>query len=571
MNNKSTSTEIIEVPSQIAEEVKLFVNLLLTGEIDSLRDLLEKAGFSLTYNLETLWYQVIDAIANPMTQAIFRKRSQLVNFDGHLATIAMTSGQLLHLSRGKIPDLEAAFYQVIGTRVEVKLVLSNNEDFLPREQPVIAVENKQNNQLTTDQETALEKLKNFTYSNDKFFRLTGYAGTGKTFLITHYIQWLLAEGLNFVAACPTNKAAKGLTNLAEAEGLDLEVKTVAQLLGQQPELDEETGKELFISQGDLDWSGYGVIIIDEFSMVNQDNFRDIVHEVNNSLLSKVLFVGDAAQLPPVGEKEPIVSSSELIQQSATLTKVVRYDGELAKVAESIRSNKKYSRSLYPFATTRDQTILCLSQSQWFARAISLFTTEEFQKNPDYIRFLAWRNKTVDSLNNFVRSQLWGLDAPDYLPGDRLIARRPLFRIKPGQKGKNKWRIVINNSEEATVIKAGELCEQIFRGQIYQYWKLEVQPDEGKSQTLSILHPDSKEIHREQIKYFASKKQWQDYYDLSRMFDDVGYAYALTTHKAQGSTIDYVFLDIADMKGCRDRQKLQYTALTRAKTQVLIYS
>ena len=46
-------------------------------------------------------------------------------------------------------------------------------------------------------------------------------------------------------------------------------------------------------------------------------------------------------------------------------------------------------------------------------------------------------------------------------------------------------------------------------------------------------------------------------------------YALTTHKAQGSTIDYVFLDLADMRGCSARAQLQYTALTRARTQVLI--
>ena len=54
-----------------------------------------------------------------------------------------------------------------------------------------------------------------------------------------------------------------------------------------------------------------------------------------------------------------------------------------------------------------------------------------------------------------------------------------------------------------------------------------------------------------------------------MFDDVGYAYALTTHKAQGSTIDYVFLDVNDMKRCSARAQLLYTALTRAKQQALI--
>ena len=372
-----------------------------------------------------------------------------------------------------------------------------------------------------------------------------------------------------MAATPTNKAAKSLSNLADKEDLKLEVKTVAQLLGQQPQLDEDTGKELFITKGKLDWSGYGVIIIDEFSMVNRSDFQDIVDEIQSNLRSKVVFVGDSAQLPPVGEKEPIVSICPLIRQSSSLTKVVRYDGELAQVAEAIRSNPKYSRTIFPFTTTGDRTILCLPEAEWLNKAISLFESPEFKENPDQIRFLAWRNKTVESLNNFVRSQLWGEDAPLYVPGDRLIARRPLFRRSPGAKGKNKWGIIINNSEEAQVRKTGELCQLSFRSQIYQYWKVEVQPDMGKPLTLSILHADSKELHQEQVQYFISTKQWSHYYDLSRMFDDVAYAYALTTHKAQGSTINYVFLDIKDMRGCSERQKLLYTALTRTRTQVLI--
>ncbi len=48
--------------------------------------------------------------------------------------------------------------------------------------------------------------------------------------VCRYIKWLLEEKLNFVAACPTNKAAKNLRNLAASEGLELEVKTIAQLL-----------------------------------------------------------------------------------------------------------------------------------------------------------------------------------------------------------------------------------------------------------------------------------------------------------------------------------------------------
>ena len=304
-------------------------------------------------------------------------------------------------------------------------------------------------------------------------------------------------------------------------------------------------------------------------MVNRDNFSEIVNAASSSLLTKIVFIGDAAQLPPVKEKEPVVAKSPLIKRDANLTSVVRYDGQLARVAEAIRSNPKYNRAIYPFTSTPDKTILCLPQSKWLERAIALFESQEYQFNPDHVRFLAWRNKTVCSLNLFVRSKLWGENAPPYVPGDLLIARCPLFRPKAGGKGKNKWRILINNSEECRVTEAGQLSELLFQNQIYQYWQVLVQPEMGSPQTLSILTEDSQKLHARQVKYFASKKQWNYYFDLSRMFDNVGYAYALTTHKAQGSTIDYVFLDVADMKGCSDRQKLLYTALTRAKKQALI--
>ncbi|MDJ0594489.1 MAG: AAA family ATPase [Pleurocapsa sp. MO_226.B13] len=570
MVKKTFQTESIEVPVAIAREVKLFINLLQTGEIDSLSDLLQQAGYSkptlfdLT-NLDDIWKTVTTLIEPPTTRALLSQQSRLVSLNEDKATIAINSAKLVKLHQSKIPNIEAAMQSALGYEVTVELITG---DAVKESSPAIQQDELSN--LTGDQQLALSQLKSFTRSQEKFFRLTGYAGTGKSFLMCHYIKWLLSEGITFVAACPTNKAAKSLRNLADEEGLNLDVKTVAQLLGQQPEINEETGKEEFLIKGEADLTGYNIVIVDEFSMVNKENFKEIVTAARSSLLTKVVFVGDAAQLPPVKEKEPIVATSELIERDATLTEVVRYDGQIARVAEVIRSNPKYSRVTYPFTTSSDKTILCVPQTEWLDRAIELFESEEYNLNPDYVRFLAWRNKTVKSLNQFVRTKLWGENAPSYVPGDRLIARKPLFRSKPGGKGKNKWRILINNSEEATVIEAGQLKELIFQKEIYQYWQVEVQPSAGgKPQTLSILHEDFLKRHSDAIKHFADKKQWSYYFDLSRMFDDVGYAYALTTHKAQGSTIDYVFLDVNDMRGCSDRQKLLYTALTRAKQQALI--
>ena len=84
-----------------------------------------------------------------------------------------------------------------------------------------------------------------------------------------------------------------------------------------------------------------------------------------------------------------------------------------------------------------------------------------------------------------------------------------------------------------------------------------------------------------------QKRWRQYYDTLKSFDNLPYAYAITTHKATRrkaspvvedddlrlwalcSSINYIFPDIADMRPCPDLQKILYTALTRARIQAFI--
>ena len=166
-----------------------------------------------------------------------------------------------------------------------------------------------NTELTPDQAIALEKMKQFVTSNKrKYFRLVGYAGTGKSYLTVQFMKWLLSQKINFVGGSPTNKAVKNLKKLAREANISIEANTVAQLLGQQPELNEQTGKEEFISKHGKSIDGYRVALIDEFSMISKSNFKDIYESIHHAD-TQIIFVGDAAQLPPVGEKEPIVADS----------------------------------------------------------------------------------------------------------------------------------------------------------------------------------------------------------------------------------------------------------------------
>ena len=433
----------------------------------------------------------------------------------------------------------------------------------------MAISRKSAKKLTKAQQQALVKLKSFLQSEDSFFRLSGYAGTGKSFLVCHLIEWLNSRNWKFAIAAPTNKAAKSLMQVAMSMGINIEVKTVAQLLGQQPEINEETGIEEFTSNNEAEFDDYQVVIVDEFSMLNRSNFEEIVDAIALTIDTKVIFVGDEAQLPPVKEQQPIVAVSDYIDDTATLDEIIRYEGEIAVVAEKIRHDHRYNRIMYPWKSSSDRTIVCQPRMQWLETVRSYFKSNEYKTNPDYTRLLVWRNKTADEANRFVRSRLWGKDAPIFVPGDRLIARKPLFRPRPGQKGKNKWGILINNSEECSVIEQPTIKQLSYDKVTYQYRSVPVMTDAGFEVNLSVLTEKGEKLRNEQIKSYVEKKQWNKYFDLSRTFDDVTYAYSLTVHKAQGSGIDYVFLDIEDMQRCPDLQKMLYTALTRAKVRVFI--
>ncbi len=421
--------------------------------------------------------------------------------------------------------------------------------------------------LTKSQQQALDELIKFLESNQQLFRLTGYAGTGKSFLMAQFMKLLDKRKLSFIAASPTNKAAKNLERICIENGITSEVTTVAKILGQQPELNQSTGKEEFITN-EPSIAEYDIVILDEFSMINEKNFDDIVCELYKNKKTKVVFVGDSAQLPPVKEKESVIATSGYIKMEASLREVVRYDGDIARVAESIRNEPMFNRVVYPFNTTDDKTISCASRQEWLSYASEAFKTNDYRENPDYVRFLVWRNKTAKNLNGYVRSQLWGEDCPDYVIGDRLIAKTPVFRANPNSKSKkDEWNIIINSSEEVEVI--GTPISEKDKTYSWQFWNIPVITSDGLQTMIRVLTDESDKDRQELLSNCFKTRKFRLYHYYRKLYDNMSYSYALTTHKSQGSSIDYVFLDIEDMRHCPDLQKILYTALTRAKKQAWI--
>ena len=221
--------------------------------------------------------------------------------------------------------------------------------------------------LTSQQEEAIEAMKAFTESTeDKVFILTGYAGTGKTTLIRAYTKWLVSKGyVNrvrtdkntkrakiFVPMASTGRAAKILRDKTEQaastvhsaiyyySGFNQNLEKMVQTIDENKGVDNTGDLFLTFSFEPIEDENHTVYIIDEASMLSNQGgagsifgtgllLDDLIHYAYEAEGCRILFVGDVAQLPPVGEALSPALNADVLRgyglsvAEADLTEVVR--------------------------------------------------------------------------------------------------------------------------------------------------------------------------------------------------------------------------------------------------------
>ena len=193
-------------------------------------------------------------------------------------------------------------------------------------------------ELTRDQSQSIEKFNLWMEksADSEPFLLSGFAGSGKTFLAMKFLKLVEAKKLCWTVAAPTHKAVGVLRKALEEEGLKptwypstihrllrLKLKRKGDL-----EICEET------DQTDNSLDDLALVVIDESSMIDT-KLLEIVLKCASLSKTRLVFVGDPAQLPPVGEVQSSVFSMNRVI-SAHLTEVVRHQGPILKLASSIR-------------------------------------------------------------------------------------------------------------------------------------------------------------------------------------------------------------------------------------------
>lgn len=201
--------------------------------------------------------------------------------------------------------------------------------------------------LTADQGQALFAMQAFIREGrGKCFRLEGYAGTGKTFLIRRLVQWLESENKTFLLAAPTGRAGKVLANKTgyPAGTIHRSIYAMDKLLVRR---DGTDGFKFYYGLKRVAPENRpAVIVVDEASMVSDRADDEKIFGFGSGRLLKdlltfaatgdnwarcqVIFVGDPAQLPPVGmDSSPALDESYLRREfglesgGAVLRDVVR--------------------------------------------------------------------------------------------------------------------------------------------------------------------------------------------------------------------------------------------------------
>ncbi|HHF2434355.1 TPA: AAA family ATPase, partial [Haemophilus influenzae] len=172
--------------------------------------------------------------------------------------------------------------------------------------------------LTEGQKSLIDKLSQFFNNKEKnIFLLKGYAGTGKTFIMKGVSNYLSLMNRDCSLIAPTGKAAKVLANKTGKIATTIHSKIYN--LGDLIEYEDEGNPNTYKFYANLkvnEDSSNNVYIIDESSMIS-DVYSDsefirfgsgyLLHDLmkyinldQNDHTKKIIFIGDDAQLPPIG-------------------------------------------------------------------------------------------------------------------------------------------------------------------------------------------------------------------------------------------------------------------------------
>ncbi len=488
--------------------------------------------------------------------------------------------------------------------------------------------------LTTSQEEALQAVRSFLNDDETpLFVLNGAAGTGKTTLIRAIIAQLEKEDRPYKLMAPTGRAAHILSQrtnqpastihrgiykhctVGEPTSTSKEKLKAAQ--PDQKEVTRQEDKECLHFLLDINENPpQTVYIVDEASMI-ADNLQEtetlkfgsgrlLTDLLNYTGRRKVIFVGDQAQLPPVGMRfSPVFDSAYLLKQHGRqmkqydLREIIRQQADSTILKNAMRIRQQIDAHEYQnFRLEQGQN--ALATAQLLPPYFELFPS---RPHPQAI-VIAYSNRQVLDYNHCIREHYYGTQTQWLNAGELLMIARNNYSygeelyngsfvrvdevMNGGQIEHRRVKLHRENKQEVEVdLQFGEAKISFRKGNeaVTMVVKLLVNSlnttdtsVSGKllAQALLVefklrLPPRLRNLKKTNPQYKQLRKEYTDLLMQDRYYNALNckYGYAITCHKAQGGEWTHVFVDMGRYGGTanEDYFRWAYTALTRSKQQI----
>lgn len=392
--------------------------------------------------------------------------------------------------------------------------------------------------LNSGQTAAFLDIQEWLRGEQPYYFLSGQAGTGKTAL-AYFIKKWAEENLNMWVhvTATTNKAAAVLTATMP---LGEEAGTIYSLLGLKVMNNFTTGKQYLQKTNSQNPPEFGsLVLVDEASMVDYE-LMDYINEAARQDKLRVLFIGDAYQLPPVNAGSMPVTSEHI--PVSYLTEIMRAEKrhDLEEVYVNGRQMVIDDSGIFMPAGSSNVTIVPHAGSREYLGNLLAHDA--------HTKVLAYTNKAVEGANTVCR-QLLGLPV-DPIPGDTLVAEDV---------------VIVNTQRLAYIGEEIEVAEVeptvvTFDGEEYAAQFI---TSTCHRRYLRMNNPEARQYC---LKQLANRKDWRAYYAMKEQVADLRFTHASTVHKSQGSTYPNVLVmapNIMTCPGLSTRRRLLYVAFTRA--------
>lgn len=442
-------------------------------------------------------------------------------------------------------------------------------------------------QATNEQNDIITDISEFitTIGNRSIYVLKGYAGTGKTTLVSSLVKSLPVVAKRHVLMAPTGRAAKVLAKYSKRAASTIHRKIYW--------IRTNKSGNTFITRKENTHTNT-IFFVDEASMISENNEKafgnrslldDLIEYVYEGLDCKLILIGDTAQLPPVHLEVSPALNEEILERksnkqiiSRELTEVVRQKENSLILNNATLIREKIAKEDYTFPSIiTNSEVIRINTGEDLQDALESAYSNNGINNTSVI---CRSNKRANLYNQQIRTKIrW--QENEISSGDMLmVVRNNYFWLDESSKAG-----FIANGDIIMVTKINETIERYG----FRFARASVEmvdyPNEKNldllllldtltSESPTISYDQYQKLYKEISKDYKGQKEINKKIKEDEFFNalQIKFAYAITCHKSQGGQWENIFVDMGyftDQMLDKAYLRWLYTAITRATKKLYL--